>query len=462
MPNDVATTRAEAGPGGSSRRYYVGIDVGYREHVACCIALALFNPGKGKDRWRTAKCLTFKSTATGFAQLQRYLDAHSTNYLDFVILHEATGGQYGLSLVAYLRNRGYQVHQCDNRAVKDYRTKIFGGETKTDAMDARLMARMAFLHETLGEEFSIQASRLARTDAVFLRSVTTDRWRLSKEATRYKNQLQQILSATFPELKDFFATGTAGKTCRVLLGKYGTPAQLAAADFNGVKELLVESNCLKFVKHVPMLLETAKHSAGVIATHQMLWRQDWLLQQLNNLDASMAALDQGLEQFLESHPWTPIFQSLPAYSPIWTATLIGVIGDIERFSTLESFRAYVGFSPRVEQSGTSIHSSALTSGGARDTRRVLFQMMFNLIGPSARPNVFRELYDRHHKERGKPGLKAIGTLCGKLAGVMYMCLKDGKVYEEAKHRQALRLPASPGTTGKLGEEVPSEESIESL
>jgi transposase len=89
------------------------------------------------------------------ARFQRYLDRHSPDPRDFLVLLEPTGS-YGLTVLLYLLGRGYRVLQVENRAVKDYREKIFGSETKTDDTDARLMARMGFLHELVGEEFSIQ------------------------------------------------------------------------------------------------------------------------------------------------------------------------------------------------------------------------------------------------------------------------------------------------------------------
>jgi len=70
--------------------------------------------------------------------------------------------------------RGYRVLQVENRAVKDYREKVFGGETKTDEVDARLMARMGFLHELVGEEFSIQPVHLTNPDAAALKVMVGD------------------------------------------------------------------------------------------------------------------------------------------------------------------------------------------------------------------------------------------------------------------------------------------------
>lgn len=155
-------------------RVYVGIDVGYRTHVASAIPLSVFNVSKNRDNWKRTKTLHFASDAAGFKHLQRYLDKFSTSVLDFLILLEPTGGYYAVTLLAYLLGQGYKALQVENKAVKDYREKIFGSETKTDDADARLMARMGFLHEMVGEEFSIQPVQLINPDDAALRVMVRD------------------------------------------------------------------------------------------------------------------------------------------------------------------------------------------------------------------------------------------------------------------------------------------------
>ena len=44
----------------------------------------------------------------------------------------------------YLLGKGYKLLRVENSAVKEYRENIYGSETETDDMDARLMARMVF------------------------------------------------------------------------------------------------------------------------------------------------------------------------------------------------------------------------------------------------------------------------------------------------------------------------------
>ena len=63
---------------------------------------------------------------------------------------------------------------------------------------------MGFLHELVGEEFSIQPVLLMNPDAAALRGMVHDLAKLQKEITRRRNQLQQMAALTFPELKTFF------------------------------------------------------------------------------------------------------------------------------------------------------------------------------------------------------------------------------------------------------------------
>src|SRR6266702_5517790 len=96
-------------------RIYVGVDVGYRQHVAAASPLSVFNAQRSPNAWRQVRPVRFGSDAAGFRQLQRYLDKHSSDPTDFLVLLEPTGGYYGLALVMYLLGKGYRVLQVENR-----------------------------------------------------------------------------------------------------------------------------------------------------------------------------------------------------------------------------------------------------------------------------------------------------------------------------------------------------------
>jgi Transposase IS116/IS110/IS902 family len=67
-----------------------------------------------------------------------------------------------------------------------------------------------------------------------------------------------------------------------------------------------------------------------------------------------------------THPYTRIIEGLPVKSPIWTATLIGAIGDIARFSNVSQFKPYLGWSPQRTRSGSSVNESELAETGSAD------------------------------------------------------------------------------------------------
>ncbi len=79
-------------PSTNRERVYVGVDVGYRQHVAAASPLSVFTAQRTPNGWRRVKTVRFGSDAAGFAQLQRYLDKHSTAPTDFLVLLEPTGG----------------------------------------------------------------------------------------------------------------------------------------------------------------------------------------------------------------------------------------------------------------------------------------------------------------------------------------------------------------------------------
>jgi hypothetical protein len=280
-------------------RIYVGIDLGYREHVAAATPVAGFNPQYRAEGWKRIKTLKFTSDASGYQRLKRYLDRLSVDSANFLVLLEPTGGYYGLSLILVLLGKGYRVLQVDNRTVKEYRETVFGLETKTDDVDARLMARMGFLHEMVGEEFSIQPVHLVDGDAVALRVMVRDLEKLTREITRRRNQLQQIAAATFPEFKTFFRDSTAGSAARALLAHFPTPQTLAQANTDEVAEVLHSARAHSHAKRAAELQDLARSSAGALMLSHLQWRQSWIIRQLDALEEARAELLDQIRQVLQ-------------------------------------------------------------------------------------------------------------------------------------------------------------------
>jgi len=358
-----------------------------------------------------------------------------------------------LSLILFLLGKGYRVLQVDNRTVKEYREKVFGLEAKTDDVDARLMARMGFLHEMVGEEFSIQPVHLVDGDAAALRVMVRDLEKLTREITRRRNQLQQIAAATFPEFKTFFRDSTAGSAARALLTHFPTPQTLVNAATDDVAEVLHSARAYSHAKRAAELQDLARSSAGAVMLSHHQWRQGWIIRQLDALEAGRAELLEQIRQVLGKHPYARIIESLPVKSPVWTATLIAVIGDIERFQDHRQFKRYLGWTPEIAKSGSSVDKSKLARGGVRIARGALGQMALILLAPNVRDTPFREDYRRMVARHVRPAT-ATGHLAGKLSTVLYGMLRTMTPYDETKHRREMGLP--PVRSENLATQPPRE------
>jgi hypothetical protein len=77
-------------------RNYLGLDVGYKEHVATVVSLETFICGG--EKWKRARCLHFPSTRAGLDKFQRYLDSYSADPQTFLGICEPTGGCYGATV----------------------------------------------------------------------------------------------------------------------------------------------------------------------------------------------------------------------------------------------------------------------------------------------------------------------------------------------------------------------------
>src|SRR6266849_10933860 len=76
-----------------TERVYVGIDLGYREHVVAATPFQAFNPQRQPDGWKRVKTLKFGSDAAGYQRLHRYLERCSADPADFLVLLDSTSAK---------------------------------------------------------------------------------------------------------------------------------------------------------------------------------------------------------------------------------------------------------------------------------------------------------------------------------------------------------------------------------
>ena len=424
---------------GLPTRYYLGVDVGYKEHVAVVISLNTFV--RGDDRWKRARCVHFPSTQAGLHKLQRYLERFSTDSSQFLGLCEPTGGYYGATVFQSLLDHGYDMNLIENATVSHMRKQLFPGLPKTDEMDGRVMARIGYLHEAVGEEFTLRPLELPNPDDTHLLALCRDSWKLSTIITRARNQFTQLMAVTFPELKTFF-TGSVSSVAPVnLMAAYPTPALLAEAPEDEVREVLWKAGAYHHAKRASDLCALARDSSGLLPDPGRAWQQEWLTNFILTNFEYQAALDRRIKQLLEQRDDYRLIVTVPYSGPNTLGVILAVTRDVGNYSNYRKYVAYTGYFAGLRKSQT-IDRTKMSNRGNRNLKRAYFQIAAPLVWFDKGENPYKELYQRKMAE-GKEWYKAMPFVCAALARHIYHCLKFNDPYDVEKAFRGTSLrPAS--------------------
>lgn len=246
-----------------------------------------------------------------------------------------------------------------------------------------------------------------------LNSLVLHRWQLSKSANQISNRLHQLLLAVFPE-----GESRCFSQLMKIIPYYPTPDDILHS--NGLEKvggLRQKDRC--------QILELAANSVGVPGD---IYRQVIvdLNQQRIDVLAKLDAVTAMIKPQVRAHPCGDILLSSPFLGEIAAATIIGTIKDINRWPNKKKFKKALGVYNSLTQSGNSLSRTRQGKEGSRRGRRVLFQICLGCIRTNAHDNDFKDYYLRQ-VARGKLRIKALVSTMGKLAEIIYHCLKVGEL-----------------------------------
>lgn len=413
---------------GSVERYYVGIDIGYREHVAAVIPLSTFL--QGATKWKRVRAIHFASSRSGLERLHKHLADFSSQPGAFLILCEPTGGYYGASLYQDLLEKRYQPMLIENSITRQMREKIFTNLPKTDEMDARVMARIGYLHEVVGEEFALKPVRLPSAEQAELLTLCRNNWKLNTMVTRARNQFGQLMAIVFPELKFFFEGSVSSSVPIRLMARFPSPYEIASAQPEEVYDVLWKARGYQHARRVHELQDLARNSSGMLADPGRAWRLTWLTQFLLSNFELLSQLDKQIERLCHNHPDYPMLMSIPYSGPNTLGLILAATGDCARFKNYRQYVAYTGYFAGLEKSQT-IDRTHMSHRGNRNLKRAYFQIVSLMVWFDPGDNLYKHLYNRKLAE-GRPWYKAMPFACAALARHVYHCLKYQEPYQVEK------------------------------
>jgi len=154
-----------------------------------------------------------------------------------------------------------------------------------------------------------------------------------------------------------------------------------------------------------------------------------IAQHLDYLQAQIDALKAQIENHIDQHPGLKqqqdLLDSIPGIGPATSAWLIGEL-NLTRFDSARQAAAFVGLTPRMRYSGTSVHDKPrLSKQGNSLLRKLLY---FPAITAMTHNPLVRVLCLRL-KAKGKHNMAIIAAAMRKLIHIAFGVLKSGKPFD---------------------------------
>ena len=163
-------------------------------------------------------------------------------------------------------------------------------------------------------------------------------------------------------------------------------------------------------------------------------RQDLLM--LNQLAPLIQEVETEIERLSVTAPWadqTPYLLQLPGIGLITAMTILGAIGQIERFPTAKKLVGYAGLGAKIHASGQTHRTGGITKQGRKELRAVLIEAAWIAVRYNAYwLDQFVRLADRIGRQ------KAIVAIARKLLVIIWHVLIAKVADRQAEPQQVAR------------------------
>lgn len=390
-------------------KQYLGIDVAKREHVLG----SRYESGE-----QHGKAFAFANDERGFASLlERFRELGAAPEESLVVM-ESTG-HYWMALWEFLVAHGYEVAIVNPVLTDAFRKADTLRRTKTDLVDAFLIAEYARF-KNLGP------TRVSPEGAEGLKQLTRYRHHLVGERTALKNRLTSIADRVFPELAGLFS-GKHSATARAVLNEYGTAARVAATDIRTLTRTVRAASRGRYGREKAVeIKEAARRSVGTtFAAEALAFEARHVAGLIDHLDREIGELDAEIARLLDPEVGS-LLQSIPGIGPVCAATIAAEVGDPDRFDEPKKLVAYAGMdSSKFQSGGFDGDEQHMSKRGSAPLRNAL---MTAADGARRLDPYFGDYYDSL-RARGKHHYVAVSGCARKLCGVILAVLRERRPYE---------------------------------
>jgi transposase len=402
---------------GEPTMFYLGIDVSKKS----CRYLLLNEEGQ------KVKSFSLDNTHEAFQNLLERLKALSIPKENLLIGLEASGG-FWENLYSHLKQNGFSVVLLNPYHTNKFREAL-AKKAKTDDIDALVIAQLLRTGEYV-------QSQVAEEIIQSLREVTKLRYELIKERKNYQRQVFSLLSVIFPEYEKTALKNPFSIASTAILQRFPTAKDLAQAKPKQIEKIVrsIQGNNFN-IEEIGELIRTAQTSIySGRAKEARATSLRILLGHIRNLSESIEKLEEEIQQLLspqkpqDSFPGENLL-TIPGVGEKTLAAILSYLGaDGSNFSTSTEAIGYVGYFPKIYQSGQTYRDNTICKRGPKLLRWALY--MAAVASLKHNPEM-RTLY---HKKlsQGKTEKQALICVGKKMLQIMLAMLKSGEPYNPMK------------------------------
>lgn len=149
--------------------------------------------------------------------------------------------------------------------------------------------------------------------------------------------------------------------------------------------------------------------------------------EINLIETHIEVLNKEINEDLKTEPLAQYLLSVPGVGPSTAMAFLAHVGDGHRFSSGRQVSHFVGITPRVDNSGATVHIGSITKRGCVAIRSIIVQSAWAAVH-SKTPNRLQEKYLQIHPRRGKG--RAIVAIARRMLEIMWLVTVRKEFYNQ--------------------------------
>ena len=361
---------------------------------------------------------TISNNMEGFMCLLSKIQSCTTPQDKIKVGLEATG-HYSYNLLGFLLNNGLTTYVLNPLQTNLYRKSLTLRKTKTDRVDARMIASM------LLSDVGLKPYTDTSYHNEELKSLTRYRFDKVQDRAKLKSSVSRLVCILFPELEKLVSTLHMASVY-ALLEEFPGVKQIANSNLTHLKNLLSTASKGRYGREKAIEIRDAARSSIGACIHAKSLELQHTIRLIQELSREIDDIEAEIQKIMDELQ-SPII-TIPGVGVQMGAMILAEVGDFSNFDSPDKVLAYAGLSPSTYQSGQLKNCYPhMEKRGSRYLRYALFNAAKYVCiwDPT-----FAAYLDKKRSE-GKHYFVAISHAAKKLVRLIFALERSGQSYRQA-------------------------------